>query len=127
MAPKVQVAVEAMATGGAFAKMGSGSGSAVTAGKESYQTALLPAVPNPANPVTDVHFTLGQPTELGVTVYNQRGARVRQLYQGRLPAGDHLLKWRGRDSAGHSVASGVYFIKMTLPGRTFSQRVAIVR
>jgi len=107
--------------------MGSGSESQMTSGKEGYQTALLPAVPNPANPATDVHFTLGQPTELGITVYNQQGRRVKQLYQGTLPAGEHLLKWRGLDSSGRSVASGIYFIKMTLPGQTFSQRVAIVR
>ena len=64
---------------------------------------------------------------MALTVYNQRGGRVKELYQGKLPAGEHLLKWRGQDSAGSEVASGVYFLKMVLPGQTLSQRVVIVR
>jgi flagellar hook assembly protein FlgD len=100
-----------------------GSGST----KVSYETALLPAVPNPANPSTNVHFTLARESQVQLVVYNQRGARVCDLSRGKLPAGDHLLKWRGQDNGGNEVASGVYFLKMVLPDQSLSQRVVIVR
>ena len=126
LAPTAQLAVEAITTGGT-AFLAGDAGEAGESMKAQYETALLPAIPNPANPVTNIHFTLAQDTQVGVTVYNQRGARVTQLYQGKLPAGEHLLKWRGQDDAGSEVASGVYFVKMVLPENTFSQRVVIVR
>ena len=127
MAPKTRLAVEPLTTGGAAFMAGGNPDDGPQGNQVAYETALLPAVPNPANPVTNIRFSLARDSQVLLTVYNQRGASVNQMYQGILPAGEHLLKWRGLDDSGHEVASGVYFIKMVLPGQVFSERVVIVR
>ena len=126
LSPRTELAVEPIVVGGSQAKM---AGNDRADGKAAvvYRTALMPAVPNPANPATNIRFSLAQPMRVQFTIYNQRGARVTRLYEGKLPAGEHLLKWRGQDDGGHEVASGVYFVRMKLRDQALSQRVTIVR
>lgn len=69
---------------------------------------LLPAVPNPFNPSTQVRFVADAATHLRLDVLDARGRRVRTLLDGPVTAGEHALPWDGRDGSGVRCTSGVY-------------------
>jgi hypothetical protein len=98
-----------------------------TQGVPRYSTELLPAVPNPFNPTTQVRFTLAEAGPVTVKVYNLRGGMVRELVAGTLAAGAHSVEWAGVDGNGRPVASGVYVVEVVAQGEQRTKRIALVR
>jgi photosystem II stability/assembly factor-like uncharacterized protein len=88
---------------------------------------LLPAVPNPFNPQTTIHFELAVAGRVRVDVYDARGRRVRRLVDHELPAGPHSRSFDGRDDRGGALASGVYFLLLEAPDRRARTRITLVR
>lgn len=82
------------------------------AGTSQRDAHLLPNVPNPFNPATKLQFELVFAGEVNLAVYDARGRLVREFLIGQRPAGIHSVMWDGTDSAGRSVASGVYYVQM---------------
>jgi hypothetical protein len=74
--------------------------------------ALEQNYPNPFNPSTRINFSLPALSNVSVTIYDMLGQKVAVLLQGILPAGAHEAVWSGKDNAGRSVASGVYFYRL---------------
>ncbi|MEN3039752.1 MAG: T9SS type A sorting domain-containing protein, partial [Candidatus Kryptonium sp.] len=60
--------------------------------------------PNPFNPTTTIEFELPVSANVVLELYNISGQKVRELFNGKLPAGYHKVVVDGRD-----LASGVYF------------------
>lgn len=83
--------------------------------------------PNPFNPSTTIPFSLGRESAVSVDIFDCSGRHVRSLYHGRLPVGSYKLHWNGRDSSGHQVASGVYFVRMRSAGVTRSRKIVLLR
>ena len=75
-------------------------------------TALMGNFPNPFNPTTAIAFTLSNTENVEIDVFNVRGQLVRNLVNEVYDAGSYSVVWNGRDDAGNSVASGVYFYRM---------------
>jgi hypothetical protein len=94
---------------------------------EVFETAMLPAAPNPFNPATDIRFTLKTEGLVTVGIYDLRGRKVADLANEVYAAGEHTLRWEGRDRRGQRVPSGVYFVKMTTTGQLFTQRVTLIK
>jgi len=69
-------------------------------------------VPNPFNPMTTISLSLPAAGQATVEVFDVKGRRLRQLFQGTLPAGPHSFTWDGRDTAGRLQSSGVYFYRV---------------
>jgi len=69
-------------------------------------------VPNPFNPTTTIRYTLPDASDVELAVFSVDGRLVRVLQSGAKPAGTFEATWDGRDSAGRSVASGVYFYRL---------------
>jgi len=85
------------------------------------------AYPNPFNPATAIHLSLGRDTEAQVAVYDLRGARVRMLHDGPLEAGEHTLRWGGDDDDGRGVASGLYFYQVQAAGETRLGKLTLLK
>lgn len=68
--------------------------------------------PNPFNPTTTIRFTLAEKQNVTVSVYDVSGRLVRTLLGGVRDTGSHTVTWDGRDSAGATVGSGVYFYRL---------------
>ena len=68
--------------------------------------------PNPFNPSTTISFETGVAGPIRVVVYDARGARIRGLMDSVTPPQFHEIVWDGRNDAGQSVASGVYFVRV---------------
>ncbi|MCD4828037.1 MAG: T9SS type A sorting domain-containing protein [Candidatus Cloacimonetes bacterium] len=87
-------------------------------------TSMNQNCPNPFNPDTKIIYSLrgtdGVPVNAEMAIYNMRGQLVKTLFSGSaMPGVDLSVTWHGKDDAGNSVGSGVYFYKLTSPG--FSQ------
>lgn len=79
------------------------------------KNALLQNYPNPFNPETWIPYQLRQDSYVAIKIYNLLGNLIRELPLGHKSAGlytnrDRAAYWDGRNAAGESVASGIYFI-----------------
>jgi hypothetical protein len=88
---------------------------------------LYPNQPNPFNPLTTLRFDLPVGGSVRLSVYDVGGRLVRELVNGQYPAGSHQAVWDGRDSEGRAAASGSYFARMEMGGRTEISRMSLVR
>lgn len=88
---------------------------------------LLSCAPNPFGSSTDIAFVLPRTSEAEVAVYDVSGRAVRRLAGGTLPAGEHRLTWDGRSDGGVSVASGIYFLKLSGPAVRDSRKMVLLR
>jgi hypothetical protein len=73
---------------------------------------LMQNYPNPFNPTTNIRYALPQAAHVSVKIYNVLGQEVAQLKDEIQTAGTYDVVWYGKNSAGHSVASGVYFYRL---------------
>ena len=73
--------------------------------------------PNPFNPVTTINYTLGKNADANISVYNLMGQKVRTLVNETKEKGDHSVVWNGKDDKNQSVASGVYFYRLSSDGK----------
>ena len=81
------------------------------------ETVLLANYPNPFNPETWIPYHLAHAADVTLTVYDTKGAVVRQLDLGHQSAGYYTARsraayWDGRNDNGEVVASGVYFYQL---------------
>jgi hypothetical protein len=83
---------------------------------------IVSVAPNPFNPETLVRFELPSQMTVSAEVWSVSGKRVRVLARDKVfGAGVQEIRWRGRNDHGQTVASGVYFIRLSTP---IGERVA---
>ena len=75
---------------------------------------LLQNYPNPFNPETRIEFHLPKAAEVELVIYNVNGNRVRQLVKGSISEGFNSVIWDGKNDTGMTVASGIYFYRITI-------------
>jgi hypothetical protein len=83
--------------------------------------------PNPARGECVIPVALPRDAELRMEILDVSGRRVRDLAPGEMPAGDHLVRWDGRDGSGRAVHNGLYFVRMRVENRVFRSRVLLAR
>jgi len=83
--------------------------------------------PNPFNPETTVSFSLDELSEVEVVIYNVRGQKVRTLVDETFRPDDYRIAWKGNDDKGHSVGSGVYFVKLKVDNKMFTNKVILLK
>jgi hypothetical protein len=83
--------------------------------------------PNPFNPTTQISFSLPAREHVTVSVYDAAGRLVRTLVDDVRGAGAHDVQWDGRDNAGVTVGSGVYFYRMTAGKHTESRKMVMLK
>lgn len=88
---------------------------------------ILSAHPNPFMGSTSIQFQLERSGPVRVAVYDARGALVRTLVEGPLEPGAHRASWAGTDQQGRQVGAGIYFVSCQANGRTWSERIALLR
>jgi Tol biopolymer transport system component len=88
---------------------------------------LIGAYPNPFNPHTTISFAVNRPHHVRIEIHDAAGRRVTTLVDVTYPAGDHEIRWNGRDAAGREVASGIYFLRFEAGKSTESRKLVLVR
>ena len=93
-----------------------------TTSSQPNEFALHQNYPNPFNPTTTIAFSLSQPAEVTIAVYDMNGRQVAELFQGRKSAGSHSVTF---DAAG--LPSGIYIARLHLGERVESMRMVLER
>jgi parallel beta-helix repeat protein len=109
---------------GTYVECGTGVGD----GEVSMGAHLGQAVPNPFNPSTTIGYRV--PSGGGrvrLTVYDLTGREVRVLVDGELSEGEHAVVWRGRDTSGREVGSGVYFYRLEVGGTALAKKMVLLK
>ena len=83
--------------------------------------------PNPAKGQAQIEYSLKAPGQVDLSVYDLTGRLVRKVVDASQSAGVFKATWDGRDLGGRAVSSGVYFLKLTSPGKAKTARVVLVR
>ena len=81
-------------------------------------SALSFAAPSPVLLSDAVHFHFALPSyaALALEVFDIQGRSVRLVEKAEFVAGEHELKWDGRDGRGNAVAAGPYFARLRVRG-----------
>jgi C1A family cysteine protease len=82
------------------------------------RTELTGNYPNPFNPETTISFNLKETANVGITIFNLKGEKIRTLINGKKDAGAYNVIWNGIDKNGKIVPSGIYFYKMVSEGNS---------
>lgn len=116
---------------GSSLRQGSFASTNVVSGDDQIQgpiqNALQQNYPNPFNPSTTIRYSLGKDAMAKLDVYNLKGQKVISLFSGQQKAGTHSLIWNGRDENGRSVASGIYFSRLSVAGKTYESRMLLLK
>jgi hypothetical protein len=83
--------------------------------------------PNPSSAISRLDFTLENPSNADLSIFDTAGRRVVTLLHGDLPAGPHSVTWGGRDAGGQTVSAGVYFARLFTREGAVSRRIIRVR
>jgi len=87
----------------------------------------LDAYPNPFNPHVTFAFALSAPGQGSLDIHDLLGRHVRTLHGDAFPAGPQTYRWDGRDTAGRSLASGVYLVRLSCDGMEVTRRIVLAR
>lgn len=88
---------------------------------------LLRSHPNPFNSSTTVSFTLPEPSQIDLSIYDIRGRLVNTLLKSRIDTGYHGMVWDGTDRFGNSVSSGVYICRIKVDEYNQSRRMLLLK
>jgi hypothetical protein len=83
--------------------------------------------PNPFTSSTQIPVQLDRSRALEIDICDQRGAVVRRIASGALPAGRHVYSWDGRDGHGQALSSGRYYIQLTSSGTLHRKPIMLLR
>ena len=89
---------------------------------------LLPNVPNPFNPRTNLVYELDRNAAVDLRIYDASGRLVRVLVADlEQAAGRHEVTWDGRDDRGIDVAAGVYLSQLRAGSDMVAGRLVLLR
>ncbi|MBT7617435.1 MAG: T9SS type A sorting domain-containing protein [Calditrichaeota bacterium] len=87
---------------------------------ENYE--LLNAYPNPFNAITSIGYNMSLGSKVAIDVYDMAGSRLANLVDGYQPGGYHQVTWDANNTPG-----GIYFVRMSAPGFTATQKVVLMK
>ena len=108
--------VEVYGTSSVLAKASEVKTSEVAKSEVITDYALEQNYPNPFNPSTQINFALPEAGRISVAIYAITGQLVRELVNGEMNAGRHVINWNGRDQLNREVAAGIYLYRLVVTG-----------
>ncbi len=82
----------------------------------------LSTYPNPFNASTNISFTLIQPSQVTLDIYDILGRRAESLVDWYLPAGNHSVLWQAGE-----LPSGIYFYRITAGEYHDSRKITLLK
>ena len=99
----------------------------VTVNVQEIGASLAQNTPNPFNPVTLIRYQLSDREHVTLSVYDASGQLVRTLVDEVRPVGKNEVTWDGRNAAGTSVGSGVYFYRLDAGKFSESRKMVLLK
>jgi hypothetical protein len=82
---------------------------------------------NPAGSNIEIKFQIPELQTVKLTVYDGIGRPVRTIVDGKTRAGEHQIRWDGKNQSGQRVPSGLYFITLNAGTSALTKKIAIVK
>lgn len=89
--------------------------------------ALEQNYPNPFNPSTAIPFFLPNAAAVDLRVYDAAGQQVRHLLDRSVAGGRHEVVWDTTNDRGVAAASGLYFYRLQIGGRSSVRKMTLIR
>lgn len=84
--------------------------------------------PNPFNISTNIPFSVqGQTQEVGVSIYDVLGRKIKDYPSDRYIPGHYILGWNGKDDDGRIVSSGIYLVRLKSSAGGGSRKVVYLK
>lgn len=80
---------------------------------------------NPFNPETSISYELRAAGHVNLSIFNLRGERVMTLVNAKQPAGKYSVRWRAKDAAGKSLASGIHWYRLEVAEMTETRKMIL--
>ena len=102
------------------------SQAASKATRNGFEGISFVAGPNPSRGMSFMRFALPRGGNVSLAAFDVSGRLVRQLVSSQLPGGEHSVVWNLRDMNGRQVGTGVYFLRLTVDGKTLGRAVTVM-
>ena len=89
--------------------------------------AILNNFPNPFNPSTYITLQLKSNENISVSIFDLKGQFIKTIFEGLMGDGKHKIIWRGVDTAGNKVGSGIYFCVVKSENSTHSKKIVMTK
>lgn len=83
--------------------------------------------PNPFNPGTTIKYSLGNASNVALTIYNTLGQQVRILVNENQSPGPKSVVWDSKNDLGKPVSSGIYFYTLQTRNRLQMKKMLLLR
>jgi len=83
--------------------------------------------PNPFNTATTIVYGLAKAGKVTLKIYNMLGQEVRTLVHADREAGVYRESWDGLNNSGYSVASGLYFYRITSRNYSCMKKMVLLK
>jgi len=80
---------------------------------------ILQNYPNPFNPATVIRYEVGKSAMINISVFDDKGSKISDLYNGKVNAGLQSIKWEPVNQQ-----SGIYFLRIS--SESYSQTIKMV-
>nr|WP_317048819.1 FlgD immunoglobulin-like domain containing protein [Flavilitoribacter nigricans] len=81
--------------------------------------------PNPFRTQLTIGFTLPEAGAATLAVFDLEGRQVQRLVSGELAAGEHEVRWNGRNGNNRQMPAGLYLIRLVSGDAVSVQRVML--
>ena len=106
---------------GATALLGVEEGSKVQVGSSSK------AFPTLFRDLVRISYSLSKAGRVSLGIYDASGSLVRTLVDGTMSAGARTATWNRTDQSGRRVASGTYFYRLSVNGKSVSGKTVVLQ
>ncbi len=83
--------------------------------------------PNPFNPETSIPFSLSDGGRVTLRIYDINGRLVATLLDENRKAGEHTVRWNGRNDVGAVAPTGIYFARLESNGVTETRKLVLLK
>jgi hypothetical protein len=83
--------------------------------------------PNPFNPMATIRYALPTDGKVTIEIFDIVGRKVVTLLDATEQAGYRSVVWYGKDTAGNSVASGVYFCRVQFADKSAIKKMILLK
>jgi hypothetical protein len=94
---------------------------------QSFDLNGIEVGPNPVRSAATIRYYVASESRVELRILDARGRVVRTLVAGQSPLGERSAVWDARDDLGHSVARGIYFVRLETPDCRETRKVVLTR
>jgi hypothetical protein len=88
---------------------------------------LMQNYPNPFNPTTTIRYQLPEQQFVKIEIFNSLGEIVNTIVNQNQDAGEYSFNWNGKNSSGHSLASGIYIYRIKAGSFVDSKKMMLLK